>query len=439
MTSSSSRSRLHNPKPTRTGPGRVHFISLGCAKNLVDSERLIGAMGKCGAVMAPRPADADTIIINTCGFIQPAVDETEQEIARALRHGGKSVYVYGCAVNRFAGALKKKFPEVTGWFSIEKKNDLLRSLASDTEESNVRCLTTRGYAYLKIADGCSNRCSYCTIPAIKGPFRSVPSETIVREARELVRLGANELILIGQDTTRYGLDLYGKPMLPELLAALSRIKQVRWLRIMYAHPASINNAVIDAIANNPRICKYLDLPIQHISDRVLRSMNRGVTRRQIETLLTRLERIKNIALRTTVMTGYPGETDKEFEELHAFLSLGHFDYVGVFPYCRESGTQASRLCQVLNDVIQTRYRRLLRLQQKLLTAANKRRLHMTWPVLVHDRDGNYIGHAEFNAPDVDSRILCRSKKMAFGRFYQLKLTALKGTDLYGRASKGNKA
>lgn len=433
MTSSSNRGR------TLSRPGRVHFISLGCAKNLVDSERLIGALGSRGAVMVTRPSDADAIVINTCGFIQPAVEETEQEIARALRHRGINVYVYGCAVNRCAGALKKKFPRVAGWFTIEKKKDMLKRLASDALESDVRCLTTRGYAYLKIADGCSNRCSYCTIPAIKGPFRSVPSEAVVREARELVRLGASELILIGQDTTRYGLDLYGKPMLPELLTALSRIKQVRWLRIMYAHPASINNAIIEAIAKNPRVCKYLDLPIQHISDGVLRSMNRGVTRDQIETLLARLERIKNITLRTTVLAGYPGETDGEHEELRAFLCLGHFDYVGVFPYCRERGTRAARLRQIPNDVIQTRYRRLLRLQRILLTAANKRRLRMTWPVLVHDRNGSYVGHAEFNAPDVDSRILCRSKKMAFGRYYRMELTALKGADLYGKISNGDRS
>jgi ribosomal protein S12 methylthiotransferase len=398
----------------------------------VDSERLIGAMGPRGAVMVPQPADADTIILNTCGFIQPALDETEKEIARALRHRGKSVYVYGCAVNRFAGALKKKFPGVAGWFSIEEKDALLKHLASDTEESNARCLTTRGYAYLKIADGCSNRCSYCTIPAIKGPFRSVPSETIVREARELAQLGASELILIGQDTTRYGLDLYGKPMLPALLTALSGIKQVRWLRIMYAHPASINNAMIDAIANNPKICKYLDLPIQHISDRVLNSMRRGVTRHQTEILLARLERIKNITLRTTVIAGYPGETEKEFDELRSFLNLGYFDYVGVFPYCREAGTPAALLRQVPDAVIRSRYRKLLRLQRCLLTVANKRRLHMTWPVLVHDRNGNYIGHAEFNAPDVDSRILCRSGKINCGRFYRMTITGVKGTDLYGR-------
>jgi ribosomal protein S12 methylthiotransferase len=404
----------------------------------VDSERLIGAMGSRGAVMVARPSDADAIVINTCGFIRPAVEETEQEIARALRHRGINVYVYGCAVNRYAGALKKKFPKVAGWFSIEKKRDLLKRLASDASDSDVRCLTTRGYAYLKIADGCSNRCSYCTIPAIKGPFRSIPSETIVREARELVRLGASELILIGQDTTRYGMDLYGKPMLPELLTALSRIKQAKWLRIMYAHPASINNAIIEAIAKNPKVCKYLDLPIQHISDRVLRSMNRGVTRDQIEALLARLERIKNITLRTTVLAGYPGETEKEFEELRAFLNQGHFDYVGIFPYCREAGTRASLLRQLPDALIQSRYRGLLRLQKYLLTAANKRRLHATWPVLVHDRNGNYIGHAEFNAPDVDSRILCGSKKMALGKFYHVELTALKGTDLCGKISNGDK-
>jgi ribosomal protein S12 methylthiotransferase len=418
--------------PARTGPGRVHFISLGCAKNLVDSERLIGAMGARGAVMVPRPADADTIIINTCGFIQPAVDETEHEIACALRYRGKSVYVYGCAVNRHAGALKRKFPDVAGWFPVEEKGALLRRMASDPGEFNVRCLTTRGYAYLKIADGCSNRCSYCTIPSIKGPFRSVPRETIVREARELVRLGAGELILIGQDTTRYGLDLYGKPMLPELLAALSRITQVRWLRIMYAHPASISSAIIDALAGDPKICKYLDLPIQHISDRVLRSMNRGVTRRQIEAVLARLERVRNITLRTTVMAGYPGETEKEFEELRAFLSLGHFDYLGVFPYCREAGTPAARLRQVPDAVIRSRYHELLRLQRNLLTAASRRRLRMNWRVLIHDRNGSYIGHAEFNAPDVDSRIFCRSRKIACGRFYRMVITGFKGTDLYGK-------
>jgi len=409
---------------------KIYFISLGCPKNLVDSEKIIGSLGAAGAVLTSVINDSDVIVINTCGFIEPALEETEKEIQKARRFRDKIIYVYGCAVNRRQKKLKEKYPDVAAWFKLEEKNKLLDSIVAGAVKKDTRLITTKGYAYLKIADGCSNHCAYCTVPSIKGEYRSVDIDSLITEAYELVRLGTREIILIGQDTTRYGTDLYGKPMLDALLGELSRIRNLKWLRIMYAHPKTVTRAVIAAIAENPKVCKYLDLPIQHINDRILGLMNRGVDRRRIETIVCELEAIKGMSLRTTVITGFPGETEEEFLELEEFLREEHFSWLGAFPYCAEPATKAAQYKQLPPSTIQSRYQKILELQKKIIISTNKKRLGETYKVLIHGRNGKFVGHAAFNAPEIDSQIVVTSKKLKLGNFYDLKLSRVKGTNLY---------
>ncbi len=413
---------------------KVHMISLGCPKNLVDSERILGALGATGNEITTLPETSDVIIINTCGFIQPAQAETEQEITRmvqlAHQHGSR-VYVLGCSVNRYHTRLTQKFPDVAGWFRIAETADLLKALKPGAETMRSRLMSTSGYAYLKIAEGCSNRCSYCTIPSIKGAYKSRPFDELVHEANELSELGAQELILIAQDTANYGTDLYGEPKIVQLIQDLSRIEKVTWIRIMYAHPKSIGSPLINEIASNSKVCNYLDMPIQHINDRMLTLMNRQVSRHDIETLLVQLKDIKEISLRTTIIAGLPTETEKEFKELLNFLEQGYFDWLGVFPYCQEHGTPAAEMKQLPDATVQARYDRLLDLQKRIMSKQNQMLVGRTRTTLVHSDNGVYRGHTEFSAPDIDSEIIVTQTDLKLGRFYDLKIIKAHGCDLYG--------
>ena len=412
---------------------KINLVSLGCPKNLVDSENILGALGAAGTIICSTPQESDVIIINTCGFIEPALEETEQTIEEMLEYvsNGKKLYVMGCAVNRFGNELRHAFPKVTAWFRIEDTPKLEECIKSGAENIKARLPTTYGYAYLKISDGCSNNCAYCTIPSIKGAYHSFDFNEIVREGYELAKLGIKELIIIGQDTTRYGIDLYGKPMLRNLLRDLSQIPGIEWLRLMYTHPKTINGDIIEEIGRNNKICKYVDLPIQHINDRILRLMNRGTDQHNIMKILKRLKEIDNMAIRTTIIVGYPSETDDEFDELMEFIKHGCIDWLGVFPYYRELGTDAANLEQLPAGLIEERYQQAITLQQQIVHQRNKSRLGHEYKVLTHAGDGDFVGHTEFAAPEVDSQVLIRGNGIEVGSYYNVRITGTKGYDLCG--------
>ena len=409
---------------------KVNLISLGCSKNLVDSEKILGSLGVAGTEICAMPEDSDIIIINTCAFIEPAIAETEKEIKKALAFASnKRIYVYGCGVNRYAKRLKDAFPEITGFFTLEQTEELLRTIQTDSHISQTRLLTTQGYAYLKIADGCSNFCSYCTIPMIKGSFKSNSMDKLYEEAKELAVLGVKELILIAQDTTAYGKDLYNKPMLSTLIRKLSEIESIKWIRIMYANPMSLNDEIIDEIGINDKCCKYLDLPIQHISDRILKLMNRHVTKKQIHDQFLKLKQIKGISLRTTVIAGFPSETDIEFKELVNSIEDIDIDWLGVFSFYRETGTQAAEFDQLPEHVIEERYQELLKLQQKIIQITNRKKIGETHKTLIHHKNTQYKGHTQYTCPEIDSNVLINTDDLRLGEFCSARFTSLNGCDI----------
>ena len=412
---------------------KVNLVSLGCPKNCVDSEKILGALGASGAIISASPDDSDIIIINTCGFIKPAMDETEEEIEKALRiahNEDKKIYVCGCAVNRAGSKLKEKYPKVSAWFTLEQEAELLRLISPASIHIKSRMVTTQGYAYLKIAEGCSNHCSYCTIPSIKGEYHSFDFEVLINEAIELSKLGLKEIILIAQDTTRYGLDKSNKPMLVPLIRELSKISEIKWIRIMYAHPKTITEEIVAEISSNKKVCNYIDLPTQHINNRILQLMNRGVDREQITRIITMLKNIKQISLRTTVIVGFPTETEDEFKELMKFLKQVNFDWLGVFPYSCEHNTGAVKLKQLPQRIIDERYNEILALQKITIEKNSARRIGKIYKTLIHSQNGYYIGHTEFGAPDIDGQVISDNKKLKIGQFYDLKIEDTRGADLY---------
>ncbi len=418
---------------------KVNLLSLGCPKNLVDSEKILGTLSLFGISICALPEDSDIIIINTCGFIKPALEETEDEIKKALhlaRVGNQEVYVFGCAVNRFGNQLRSKYPKISGWFNLEQRKELITTIATKpTTNEEPRLPTTQGYAYLKIAEGCSNCCSYCTIPSIKGEYRSSDMAALIKEATELSEIGTKEVILIAQDTTRYGYDRYEKPMLVPLIRSLSQIPEIQWIRILYAHPKSIDGDIITEIAKNDKVCKYVDLPIQHINDRILRMMNRSVTRKRIQSLIKQLKGIKGLSLRTTVIVGFPTETDDEFKELFTFLESAGFDWLGVFPYYCEQGTEAARMPQVPDHIIDERYHKILDLQQRLIQKRNAQEIGKVYKTLIHSQNGHYLGHTEFLTPEIDCQVITDIPSLKVGSFYDLRITRLEGCDLYAENAK----
>jgi len=413
---------------------KIHMISLGCSKNLVDSEKILGMLGSQGVRISALPDDCDIMIINTCGFIEPALIETEAEIERAASFitAHTRLFVYGCAVNRYGPELADRHPHVSGWFRLEERDRMLDAIHSNARHATARLPTTRGYAYLKIAEGCSNCCSYCTIPSIRGPYKSIDADALVDEARQLARLGFQEIILIAQDSTRYGTDLYGRAMLPDLIRRISHIPALRWIRIMYAHPESLNNSILQEIEHNNKVCMYIDLPIQHISTRILKLMNRRMTKKQLITLIHRVKKIKDISIRTTVIAGFPGETDKEFKELVTFLEQGMFLWIGVFPYYREPGTPAAVRDQVPRDVLQARYHELLALQQKLIARDHRNRVNRVYDVLIDRVNKRTVGHTEFAAPEVDAEVIIAGNNLQAGRFCRARITGYEAHTLFAQ-------
>ena len=461
---------------------RVHLVSLGCDKNFVDSEKMLSGLFEAGFEYSELPEEAEIIVVNSCAFIGDAKEEsinTILEMASYKETGKlKGLIVAGCLAQRYREDILRELPEVdavvgtNAWQDIGKVAQRLCEEAPsgikpieafcdiDTprfkeQSESGRTVTTGGwYDYLKISEGCNKRCTYCIIPYLRGAQRSVPMEDLVMEARELSEKGVRELILVAQETTVYGTDLYGEKKLPELLRRLSDIEGIRWIRLLYCYPEEITEELISAIKTLPKVCHYLDIPIQHASDRVLKAMARRTTGAEIRERIESLRRaVPDIALRTTMITGFPGETDEDFEILYSFVDDMEFDRLGVFPYSREEGTKAASLShQVPKKIKEKRRDELMALQQEIAFHKAEERIGSVFEVLIEGRlteeafsdyelpvgelpsgERIYVGRTYMDAPNVDGYVFVktRGRELLSGEFIKARITAANNYDLIG--------
>ena len=422
--------------------GAVHVITMGCAKNTVDSERLLAQLRLNSVAIAPSLEDADIAVINTCGFIDAAKQESIDAIIQQVRRKGsgklKKVYAMGCLSQRYRIDLSNEIPEVDRFFGTDELADVLRELGGDLRRDLLgeRELTTpRHSAFLKISEGCDNPCSFCAIPLMRGGHASTPMESIITEATLLAGKGVKELVVIAQDTTYYGLDIYGERRLPELLERLCAVEGIAWVRLMYAYPAKFPTDVLRVMAEHPQICRYLDIPVQHIADPVLRSMRRGISSRALRELLETIRaRVPGVALRTTLIVGYPGEGEREFEELQEFVREQEFDRLGVFTYSHEEGTTAYPLGDpVLAEEKQRRLNRIMELQQEISERKNAALVGTTQRVLLDRVEGDrLVGRTERDAPEIDNEVFVTSDgPLRAGEFCSVRIDDATEYDLYG--------
>ncbi|OGU72984.1 MAG: ribosomal protein S12 methylthiotransferase RimO [Ignavibacteria bacterium RIFCSPLOWO2_02_FULL_55_14] len=421
---------------------KIHVVTLGCSKNLVDSEALMGQLRVNNAPMTGNVDDADTVVINTCGFIEAAKQESIDAILEAVGRKNRGeigkVVVMGCLSERFRNELRAEIPEVDSYFGSNEMPKVLADLGVDYKRDLLgeRLLTTPAhFAYVKISEGCDNPCSFCAIPLMRGGHRTRPMEEVLNEARGLARKGVRELIIIGQDTTYYGLDTYGERRLHDLLGGLNAIDGIEWIRLMYAYPAKFPTDLIDAFHEYPKLCRYIDIPVQHASDRVLRSMRRGITQRGLrELLLTLKERISNVALRTTLIVGYPEETDEDFRVLTEFVKEMRFHRLGVFTYSQEEGTTAYGLGDpVPLSVKEERQAEIMEIQQSISQERNEALLGTNVRMMVDRHEGEFsIGRTEWDAPEIDQEVFVRHRTpLQQGNFYDVRITETTEYDLYG--------
>ena len=388
--------------------------------------------------------DAKVVVINTCGFIGDAKQESIETIldAVAAKDAGliEKLFVIGCLSERYADELREEIPEVDEYFGVKDWADIVAALGAEykTENETERVLTTPAhYAYLKISEGCNWLCGYCAIPLIRGKHESVPMEQILDEARKLAERGVKEIMVIAQDTTYYGIDLYGRRRLADLLTELCRIEGIEWIRLHYAYPAAFPEDVIEVMAREPKICKYLDIPFQHISDNMLSAMKRRHTKAEAMELIERLrERIPDIALRTTLLVGYPGETAEDIAELEAFVREVKFERLGVFPYSAEEGTYSAENLEdnVPEEEKQRRADKIMLIQEQIALDHNLARVGRTMRVVVDSRQGDYyVARSEYDSPEVDQEILIPTelRQLRRGCFYDVRITGAEGYDLYG--------
>lgn len=435
---------------------RVGMVSLGCPKNLVDAEHMLYMLRERDCVIVPDAALADIVIVNTCGFIESAKQEAIDTILEfcVLKNEGriKAVIVTGCLAERYRDEILTEMPEVDAVVGIGKNEELYEIISrvqngekvceyGDKRALNIdgrRIISTEGYlAYLKIAEGCSNCCSYCAIPQIRGPFRSRTMESVLEEARWLAKVGVKEVILIAQDTTRYGEDLYGEPKLAELLQELCKIDGFKWIRMLYCYPERISDKLIEVIKNEDKIVKYIDMPIQHCNGEILKSMNRPGDNASLRALIGKIRNeIPDITLRTTLITGFPGETNEQFEELSAFVKDMHFERLGCFAYSQEEGTPA---CDFENQVpLKTREKRaeIIMDEQMLISeSVNERMMGKTLEVVTEGFDRYaecYFGRSVYDAPEIDGKIFFTSeRKLALGEFVNVLIDDTLDFDLIG--------
>jgi ribosomal protein S12 methylthiotransferase len=424
---------------------KINIITLGCSKNTVDSEHLAAQLAAMDykVVFDSDRTDANVVVINTCGFIGDAKQESIDTILRAaqLKEQGKieELFVVGCLSQRYADELRPELPEVDDFFGVNDWAGIVERLGAKWEKENEtkRELSTPShYAYLKVSEGCNWMCGYCAIPLIRGRHTSVPMEALVAEAEALAEKGVRELMVIAQDTTYYGVDIYGERKLAELLERLCKIKNIEWIRLHYAYPTDFPDEVIEVMAREPKICNYLDIPFQHISDNQLTAMKRRHTKAEAIALINKLRTaIPDIALRTTLLVGYPGETEQDFEELKEFVRDTKFDRLGVFAYSEEEGTySATRLTDdVPEDVKQQRVEAIMRLQERISLENNARRIGSTMRVIIDRREGEfYIGRSEYDSPEVDQELIIDSKgrRLLRGHYYNVVVTDAEDYDLY---------
>ncbi len=433
---------------------KVGVISLGCDKNRVDTEIMLTKLKEAGYVFTNDPASADIIIINTCAFIQSAREESQNAITEMIEYKQKGklkkLVVAGCYPQKARSLLQVDFPEIDVFVGINECKDIVKILekALKSEKDVVavgdkdlpcysvedRVITTPShYAFLKIADGCDNFCTYCTIPYIRGRYRSRKIESIFKEAENLVKNGVKELILVAQDVAKYGIDIYGEKRIVKLLRKLSTIDDLKLIRLLYCYPEDISDELIDEMANNVKVAKYIDMPLQHVSDNILKRMNRKTTKENVQKVIDRMRSVENkIAIRTTFMLGFPGETKDDFKELLEFIKRNRLDYVGFFEFSPEEGTPAYKFENRISDL--EKRKRLIKaakLQQKVVKKNNKDLIGKTF-LFVYE--GDSAGRIEIQAPDIDSITYVRetSVKLKKGKYYYAKIVGYKGYDLFAK-------
>lgn len=450
---------------------KVGFVSLGCSKNLIDTEIAIGILKKHGMEIVSNPEDAEMIVVNTCGFIDPAKEEainTILEMAEYKKRKCKYLVAMGCLVQRYTDDLKKSLPEVDLWIRLDKYDsfysnieDLLNNNINNTKKYGAlvnypknpfplpskeeffgrEVSTGENFAYIKIGEGCSNRCTYCAIPFIRGPFISRPKEDILEEAKLLAKKGIKELVVIAQDTTKYGLDLYNKPMLAELLKMLCKVDGIEWIRFLYSYPEGISDELIQVVKEEDKICKYFDIPIQHISNSVLKRMNRKTNKENIQNVISKIrENIPNAIIRTTVMLGFPGETKEDFNELYEFVKNVKFENLGAFTYSKEEGTPASRLKEQVHPMTKkSRYNKIMQLQQQISKENLAKLQGKEIKVLIEDKtfDGKYyVGRSEIQVPDIDGMVYIKNdEELKIGSFVNCKVIDSREYDLIAKVLK----
>ena len=427
----------------------IGFVSLGCSKNLVDSEMLIGLFKKNGYNIVNNPEKADIIIVNTCGFIESAKQEainTLLEMAEYKEKRCKYLIAMGCLVQRYKDELEKEMPEVdlfikydsyeTIWDQIVNKIKEIPNSEINKLDYNSRVITTGdNYAYLRIADGCNNKCTFCAIPKIRGEYTSRKIEDIVEEAKIIAKKDIKELIVVAQDTTKYGIDIYGKPMLAKLLQELCKIDGIKWIRFLYAYPESITDELIDVVKNNDKICNYFDIPIQHISNKVLKRMNRKSTSESIYELIEKLRnKIPDVIIRTTVMVGFPGETNEDFEQLYEFIKKAKLDKMGAFMFSKEEGTPAEKLKEQIHHMTKkSRYNKIMEIQNQISEQKLKEKIGNTYKVLIEGSSFDnkyYIGRTYMDVPEIDGIVYIRkTKQILEGSLIDCKITDVNEYDL----------
>ena len=422
---------------------KVGFVSLGCSKNLVDTEMMIGLFQKNNFEIVNNPKEAEIIVINTCGFIESAKEEainTILEMAEYKKQNCKYLIVTGCLVERYKEDLKKALPEVDLFVKFSEYSSLWEQIENVINHSKTnnekldflnRVISTgTNYAYIRIAEGCNNFCTFCAIPYIRGRFTSRKIEDILEEAKMLAKKGYKELIIIAQDTTKYGTDIYGKPMLANLLHEISKIDGIEWIRFLYAYPETITDELIEEVKNNDKICKYFDIPMQHISDIILKKMNRKSTGESIRNLITKLRKeIPNVVIRSTLMVGFPGETEEDFEELYEFVKWAKLDKLGCFTYSKEEGTAAFNMENQVHPMTKKkRYNKIMALQQKISEENMKKHIGKTLKVLVEE---NGIGRTYMDVPDIDGVIYLEGNAKP-NTFVNCEITGFKEYDLIGK-------
>jgi ribosomal protein S12 methylthiotransferase len=427
---------------------KINLISLGCSKNLVDSEALMGQLqlNNFEISFEGQSEGSDAVVINTCGFIndakQESIDTILNHIEAKQRGEIGQVYVMGCLSERYIQELKTEIPDVDQYFGVNDIQKIVEELGGDYKYELIgeRKITTPShYAYLKISEGCDRRCTFCAIPGIRGKHKSKPKEEILSEARRLVARGVKEVMLIAQDLTYYGIDLYKRNMFADLLQSLSEIQGLKWIRLHYAYPAGFPMEILSMMKDNPKICNYIDMPIQHINNRILSLMQRGHSREGTLRLLHDIRAaIPDVTMRTTLIVGFPGETDEEFRELLEFVKAFKFDRVGVFSYSHEEGTTAYRLKDNVPETVkQQRLEEIMEAQQEISLMLNQQRVGKVYNVMIDRRENDYyIGRTEADSPEVDNEVLIDppTSDIQIGAFYPVQIYKADFFDLYGHIS-----